>query len=269
MNRITATLTALAATLSISACTDPAEPVAPAPSAAETDAVVTVNGQPITQDQLDVYARRRGGQATPDDMIDDLISIELLAQAALAQGLDRRPQTAGELASQRATTLAQAAVRARLDDVAITDEAVEAEYHRFISEDIGEQLSASHILVEDEALASSLIERLDGGADFGDLAREHSTDTSATEGGSLGWFDSSAMVRPFSDAAAGLEIGAYTPDPVETQFGWHVIRLDGRRATTPPAFDDIREEIRGYLQSQAIEAWVNELRGEATIERPE
>lgn len=269
MNRITTPLAAIAATLVLSACTEPTTPVAPAPMETGGDAVVTVNGQAITQARLDVYAQRRGGQQPAGDMIDDLISIELLAQAAVAQGLDQRPQTAGELASQRATTLAQAAVRARLEEFSVSDETVEAEYERFIAEDIGEQLSASHILVEDEALARSLIEQLDGGAAFADLAREHSTDGSAAEGGSLGWFDASAMVAPFSAAAAALEVGSYTGDPVQTQFGWHVIRLDGRRASTPPPLDEVREDIRGYLQSREIEAWVNELRGAATIDRRE
>lgn len=269
MNRITTTLAALAATLTLAACTESTAPATPEPAEAGGDAVVLVNGQPITQAQLDIYSQRRGGQQTPQDMIEDLVSIELLAQAALAQDLDENPLTAGELASQRATTLAQAAVRARLDEFPVTDEAVEAEYQRFIAEDIGEQLSASHILVEDEALAISLIEQLDGGASFEDLAREHSTDTSATEGGSLGWFDAATMVEPFSEAATALEVDTHTSEPVQTQFGWHVIRLDGRRASTPPALEDVREEIRGYLQSRAIEAWVNELRGEATIEQQE
>ncbi len=230
------------------------------------DAVATVNGKAITQGQLDVYARRRAGQSTPEDMINDLISIELLAQVAERDGTAQDETIAAELAAHRAATLAQAVVRARLDANPITDEQVQAEYERFTTEDLGEELNARHILVQEEALARQLITQLDDGADFAELAREHSQDGSSQNGGDLGWFDQSMMVEPFGATAAALEIGAYTANPVQTRFGWHVIKLDGRRSADAPPIEEIREEIVGFLQAQMIENWVNELRGEATIE---
>lgn len=246
----------------LAGCTEPTGRAAVAP---EAEVVAKVNDRAITQAQLDLYAQRRGEGAAREDMINDLISIELLAQAATADGVHRRPGIAAELASQRSYTLAQVIVRERLESMPVTDEAIEAEYDRFVTDELADELSASHILVEDEAEAQALIARLDGGADFAALARAHSTDSSAGEGGALGWFEPSAMVEPFAVAAATLDVGAHTAHPVRTQFGWHVIRLDGRRPATPPPLEAIRNEIRGYLQSKAIEAWVNELRGRATV----
>lgn len=231
------------------------------------NAVATVNGKPITEAQFAVYERRRGAQAGHEELLDDLISIELLAQAAERQGLDRDADILGEIASHRAATLAQAVVRAQLDSNPITDEQVEHEYQRFLTEDLGEELHARHILVTDEDEARALIARLDEGADFAELAREHSQDGSAAVGGDLGWFEQDMMVEPFGATAAALETGHYTPEPVQTRFGWHIILLDGRRGATAPPLDEIRDEIIGFLQAQMIEAWVNELRGEATIER--
>ena len=239
-----------AAALALAACEAPRTD-RPA-NEATGDAVATVDGQPISQAQLDVYAQRRGAGAEPQDLVNDLISMELLAQAAIRDGLDREPRLAGELASQRTALLAQAAVRKRLEATAVTDEQIQAEYDRFTSEEIGEELNARHILVPDEAQAKAIIEQLDQGADFAALAKEHSQDGSAESGGDLGWFDEGMMVEPFGERAAALEKGAYTKEPVQTRFGWHVIQLMDRRAATPPPLEQVREEIRGYLQSQQV-----------------
>lgn len=258
------TLWLAAAALALAACD--ARPPEDAVREATGDAVATVDGQPISQAQLDVYAQRRGPEADPLDLVNDLVSMELLAQAAIRDGLDREPRLAGELASQRTALLAQAAVRTRLEKTGVTDEQIAAEYERFKAEEMGEELNARHILVPDEAQAKALIAQLDDGADFAALAKEHSQDGSAESGGDLGWFEQDMMVEPFGASAAALEKGEYTKAPVQTRFGWHVIQLMDRRAAEPPPLDEIRNEIRGYLQSQQVEAWVNELREAAKVE---
>lgn len=230
------------------------------------EVVATVNGQPITQAQLDIYATRRGDQVTREDLVNDLISIELLKQAAERADIHERPDVAGEIATQRSALLAQAAVRDRLAGYEITDEAINAEYERYIVEEVGEELQARHILVPSAELAQQIIAQLNEGGDFAALAAEHSQDGSAAEGGDLGWFTPGMMVQPFSEAAAALAVGAYTPEPVQTQFGFHVIKLEGRRPGEAPPIDGVRDEIRGYLQSQMVEGWVNELRGNADID---
>jgi peptidyl-prolyl cis-trans isomerase C len=230
------------------------------------DIVATVNGEPITRAQLDLYAQRRGGQMPEEDLLNDLISIELLKQAAERERLHLRNEVAGELATQRGAILAQAAVRDRLEHHQVTDEDIEAEYERFVSEEMGEELRARHILVPTREQAEELIAELNDGGDFAALAQEHSQDGSAEAGGDLGWFEPDMMVEPFSEAAQALEPGNYTQEPVQTQFGWHVIRLEGRRAAEAPPLAEVSNEVRGYLQSQMVEAWVNELRERARIE---
>jgi peptidyl-prolyl cis-trans isomerase C len=230
------------------------------------DIVATVNGEPITRAQLDLYSQRRGGQMSDEDLLNDLISIELLKQAAERDRLHLRDEVAGELMTQRSAILAQAAVRQRLETHEVTDDDIEREYQRFVDEEMGEELRASHILVTSREQAADLIAQLDQGADFAELAREHSQDGSAEAGGDLGWFEPDMMVEPFSEAAQALEPGNYTQEPVQTQFGWHVIRLEGRRAAEAPPLAEVSNEVRGFLQSQMVEAWVNELRERARIE---
>ncbi len=268
MNKRLNWMLAALAVVTLAACDSAEQNKGPANSETE-NAVAVVNGQPISQAQLDVYAARRnaqGQQTNPEDLVNDLISMELLAQSAIRDGLDRRPQTAGELASQRTALLAQAAVRERLATAEISDADVDAEYERFIAEDLGEELNARHILVAEEALARELIEQLDGGANFAELAEEHSSDGSAANGGDLGWFEQDMMVAPFGEAAAALEEGAYTEEPVQTQYGWHIIKLEGRRTAEAPPVDQVRGAISEYLQSQQVERWVNELREAAEVE---
>lgn len=257
----------LAASLMVACGGDDVAPSA-SQAAADPTAVATVNGRPISAAQFQAYERRRGGsgQLGREALVSDLVSIELLAQAAERDGMHETDEISGELATHRSGLLAQAAVRARLEANPITDERIEQEYQRFLDEDLGEELHARHILVADEALARDLIAQLDGGADFAELAQANSTDGSAADGGDLGWFDKNMMVEPFGDAAAALEPGRYTAEPVQTRFGFHIILLEDRRRAAAPALDEIREDIVGYLQAQAIEAWVEELRAAATIE---
>lgn len=233
------------------------------------DVVATVNGEPVTATQLEMYAARRGAPESPDQrrgLVDDLISIELLVQAARRDGVHERPDIAAQIRMQRDALLAQTVIRERIDADPITEEELQAEYEKYMDEGVSEELHARHILVEEEALARRLIQQLDDGADFAELAAEYSIDGSAEQGGDLGWFDPEMMVAPFARAAGELEPGTYTPEPVETRFGWHVIRLEDRRSGEPASFEEMRGELENFLQSERIESWVNELRESAEIE---
>jgi peptidyl-prolyl cis-trans isomerase C len=129
-----------------------------------------------------------------------------------------------------------------------------------------QEYKASHILVETEEKAGEIIEKLNEGADFGELAKEHSKDTSATQGGDLGWFTPEVMVEPFSQAVTQLKEGEYTRQPVQTQFGWHVIRLEEVREATPPSIEEVRPQIVQRLQSQMISDYLEKLREQAEVE---
>jgi peptidyl-prolyl cis-trans isomerase C len=121
--------------------------------------------------------------------------------------------------------------------------------------------------VDDEAKAKELITQLDGGASFEKLAQDNSKDGSATEGGDLGWFNPNQMVKPFSDAVQQLEIGKYTATPVKSEFGWHVIKLEEKRATTPPPYDAVKAQLGPLVNQKKFETYLKDLVKTAKIER--
>ncbi|MDQ2695310.1 MAG: peptidyl-prolyl cis-trans isomerase [Pseudomonadota bacterium] len=130
----------------------------------------------------------------------------------------------------------------------------------------GKEYKARHILVESEDKAKSLIEDLNKGADFSELAKTNSTDSSAAGGGDLGWFTTDMMVQPFGATVAQLEKGKYTEAPVQTQFGWHVIVLDDVRDVTPPPLEELRPQISQMLQGRMINDYLAKLREKAQVE---
>jgi peptidyl-prolyl cis-trans isomerase C len=252
------------------AATPPATPDYSADSAlAEVDGVTLTLGEliAIRRELPDQY------QALPDEVlfngiIEQLIDQMLLAQAAKSAGLDQRPAVAMDLLNQQRATLAEAylseAVAAR-----VTPEAVEARYRElYLDAEPGQEVRAGHILVETEEKAIELKAQLDAGADFAALAAEHGTDGTATQGGDLGWFMQPEMVPEFADAAFAMEPGTISA-PVETPFGWHLIKLDERRDRPSPALDEVREELMGGLIEQAQAAVVEALRAQSTIVMPE
>ena len=111
-----------------------------------------------------------------------------------------------------------------------------------------------------------MITKLDGGSDFSELAIEHSTGPSGKSGGDLGWFSAQQMVKPFSEAAATMEKGKYSKEPVKTQFGWHVIMLDDSRESTPPPFEQLKPQLQSFAQNERIQNYVQSLRDGATID---
>lgn len=153
----------------------------------------------------------------------------------------------------------------RFNDAPVDEADVQALYdEQFGSVDPDPEFNASHILVETEAEAQALIAELDDGADFAELAREHSTGPSGPNGGNLGWFGLGQMVPPFEEAVVALEPESVSA-PVETQFGWHVIRLNEQRQAAVPSLDDVREDLENAVRDQAVEAQIQALRDAAEV----
>ena len=148
----------------------------------------------------------------------------------------------------------------------LTDERLAEAYDTFIADNPPvEEVSARHILVETEDEASALIDQLNEGADFAELAREHSVGPSGQDGGDLGFFQQDQMVEPFGSVAFSLESGEYTQDPVETQFGFHVILVEDRRVTEPPPIDAVEPELMNQLEQDITREVLVELREGADI----
>jgi peptidyl-prolyl cis-trans isomerase C len=172
------------------------------------------------------------------------------------------------LLNQRRAIVADAYLRREVSARA-TPEAVETLYNeRYVNAPPQQEIHAGHILVETEEKATELKAQLDGGADFAALAAEHGTDGTASKGGDLGWFVQADMVPEFADAAFAMEPGTIS-SPVQTPFGWHLIKLEERRDRPTPALVEVQEALLGEVIQQAQLAILEELRSQATIVKPE
>jgi len=206
-------------------------------------------------------------QLTPEErdaIIDRLVNLKVLAEAAETRGLTSERTVAVELEIQRQQLLAQTLVNRFVEENPPTDAEVRAEYDASRSQFETVEHKARHILVESEEEAAALIEQLNGGADFAELAKEHSIDPAASNGGDLGWFTSSSMVAPFAQAVEAMEVGSHSSSPVQTQFGWHVILLEDRRTMDAPALDAVRTELSNRITQRKIAAFIDSLRSEGS-----
>ncbi|MCU0840472.1 MAG: peptidylprolyl isomerase [Thiobacillaceae bacterium] len=219
----------------------------------------------------DQAARGEREQVASDAEVRDILAnIEVLAQAAEAKGLDKRPDVQALLALQRKEVLVRLVQDDFLGSHVIDDARVRAEYDKAKAEAGGNEYLARHILVDDETLARDLSARL-GAKDappFEELARQHSRDSSAEDGGSLGWLVPGNVVPEFAQALVALEKGAYTTLPVRSPFGWHIILLEDKRALEFPDYDRVKAEIARQLMQQDFRRHVEALRRAARVEVP-
>ena len=244
------------------------------PADAAAKPVAVVNGTPISRDVWDLYVKTRHQGKTPGDLtaeeqnesLDELVKMYVGAAEADKQKLgEGEPNARLELVGKSAR--AELLFKKFTEGTEPTEAELKAEYDARIAEAPKEEYHARHILVDDEAKAKELIAQLDGGGNFEQLAKDNSKDGSATEGGDLGWFNSNQMVKPFSDAVQQLEIGKYTAAPVKSEFGWHVIRLEEKRATTPPPFDSVKPQLGPLVNQKKFEAHLDDLVKTAKVEK--
>lgn len=241
------------------------------PAISKADAIAEVNGQYISKKSFDelsqVFAQRSHGQALPKDkLIEELIQRELLLQDAVNKKLDQTPEVLAQLESARKSILSQAALQNYLQANPVTDEEIQAEYDKSAKGDDSKEYKARHILVKTEQEAKNLITKLAAGADFASLAKENSTGPSGAQGGDLGWFSSNQMVAPFSEAVIALEDNKFSTEPVQTQFGWHVILREGVRDRTAPPLEAVKAQLEPFLQRQKIRNLLDNLRKQAKVE---
>ncbi|MCG5511974.1 peptidylprolyl isomerase [Ectothiorhodospira shaposhnikovii] len=259
---------ALAFTLSACSGNDPETTT----DATRGEPVAMVNDSPIYDSDLADFlslsrmSGHHGGMQTPDMALEELINMELLRQAALRAGLDKDPRMVRQMERMRTNLLINTQVENFLDDLNFTEADLRAEYDRQVADMDTLELRARHILVATQEEAAALITRLEAGEDFAALAREYSEDGSASAGGDLGWFSADMMVPDFSDAVLALENGRFTHEPVETEFGWHVILREDSRDIEPPPFAEVQEQLEQILARRALQDYVERLRQEARVE---
>jgi peptidyl-prolyl cis-trans isomerase C len=241
-----------------------------ASAAQAADPAATVNGKPIKQSLVD-YVLKDAPKGQVNDnaksaVLNKLISQELLIQEAQKAGMDKR---ADYIASQELMTR-ELLVRTYLQDYVkknpVDEASIKAEYDKLKTQMGDKEYSAQHVLVKTEQEAKDIVARLDKGEDFAKIAKEKSQDPgSKDKGGDLGWFAPAGMVKPFADAVQGLQKGKYTEAPVQSQFGWHVIKLNDTRASQPPAYEKVKDGIQQELQQRQLAKLVNDLRSKAKI----
>ncbi|MEK7231081.1 MAG: peptidylprolyl isomerase [Pseudomonadota bacterium] len=243
-------------------------------SGAQTaSSVARVNGVAIPQSRLDLLLKINAARGQPDTpevrsrMRDVLITNELLSQEAVKKGLDKSAEVTTQLDLQRQEMLANAYFQDYFKRNPINEDALRKEYERQKAQIGDKEYKARHILVKDEAEAKQIIAQLKQGAIFDKIAAEKSEDQgSKAQGGDLGWSAPGRYVPPFAEALKKLKKGQLTDPAVQSQFGWHVIRLDDERPFKTPGFEEVKPQLQQNLQRQAIEKMVGDLRAKAKID---
>jgi peptidyl-prolyl cis-trans isomerase C len=233
--------------------------------------VATVNGTPITLGH--VIATRSGlpqqYQELADDQLYSGILEQIIQQELLKQSVKELDQEIElQIENQQRTVIAGAALQS-LAENAVTDELVQAAYdEKFAGFEPSREFNAAHILVETKEEAMALVTELEGGAEFAALAREKSTGPSGPNGGDLGWFGLGMMVPEFEVAVTEMEVEGVSA-PVETQFGWHVIRLNDTRLQDVPDLADVRDELAADIEDNSVRASLEALEENAIVDRVE
>lgn len=243
------------------------------PAFADDKPAATVNGVAIPQARVNMRVKIATAQGQPDTpalqkaVLDDMINLEVLAQAANKAGIDKDPEVVQQIELARESVLAGAFVQDYAKNHPITDDQLHQEYDKLKANVGTKQYKASHILVNTEAEAKAIIAQLGKKGNFAKIAKEKSKDAgSAANGGELEWAVPSNFVPPFAKALVGLKKGQYTKVPVQTQFGWHIIKLDDVRALKVPTFEELKPQLTQRLQQQSIKDYVADLRSKAKIE---
>ncbi len=240
----------------------------------QSPVLATVDGQNITQAEVEQFYQELPEQMkqipleqVQTQILDRLIDQRLVVNAAIKLGLNKIPAVKQKIDYEKVKILNEAYLEAILEKE-VTPQKVRTAYNKSIAlEQKKEEVKARHILLKTEEEAIQIIQKLKSGADFTKLAQVHSIGPSGKNGGDLGFFSADQMVPPFSRAAYALQKGQITETPVQTQFGWHVIKVDDRRLAGAQSFEEVAPQIREQLITKAYEKLLQDLRKGARIDR--
>ena len=266
-------LSVIAIALSLIACNKQA-PTATTPEKPAVVPVATVDGKVISKADYDFYIKQvtqgKPMQLTPEQktqVVNELVGMQILAAQGVKDNVESDPDVAAALDVNHTHLLADAESRQYLKTKQPSDAELRDEYTSAIAGLVKTEYHAHHILVKDRALAEQLIKKIKGGAKFEDIAKAQSVDTgSKPAGGDLGWFKLDRMVKQFGEALKTLKKGEMTAAPVETNYGWHIIRLDDTRDLAPPPFDQVKDQIMSRVIQKKLQAYVEELKKTAKVD---
>nr|WP_217344431.1 peptidylprolyl isomerase [Noviherbaspirillum sp. L7-7A]MBV0878581.1 peptidylprolyl isomerase [Noviherbaspirillum sp. L7-7A] len=234
--------------------------------------LAVVNGKPVPSSRADAMIKQMAAQGQQDSpqlramVKEELVNREILMQEADKLGLSSSPEVKNQMEMARQSIVIRALVADYVKKNPVSEADMKAEYDKFKAQAGDKEYHARHILVEKEDDAKAIIAKLKSGAKFEDLAKQSKDTGSAANGGDLDWAPPSAFVKPFSDAMIALQKGQITETPVQTQFGYHVIKLEDSRAAKVPSFDEVKPQIAESLQQQKLQAYQQELKKKAKIQ---
>jgi peptidyl-prolyl cis-trans isomerase C len=266
----TRVFTVAAITILLAACGKGQQAAAPAaPDKPVTPPVAVVDGTPISRDAYDDYLKGllRGKPPTDvtadekNQVLDQMINMYLIAAQGEKDGLEKDPEVATRMALLRTQILADAAAQKYVKSHDPSDQELHAAYDAATDKT---EYHAAHILVPTKEKADQLIKKIKGGAKFEDVAKAESTDNSKANGGDLGWFTTARMVKPFGEAVKGLKKGELTSDPVQTQYGWHIIKLEDTRDAP---FDQMKAQLGNGIIQKKFQDYIEALKKTAKIEK--
>jgi peptidyl-prolyl cis-trans isomerase C len=265
----------IAAGLTIALSVVPAVTPAQEGAIGDDTLIATINGEPYTLDLFRVFYAQRlqqaGEQNSPEFQeraFNEFMNLVVAAQDAEARKLGERADVQTSLELQRMMVLSSAALQAIAAETEVTDEELEQAYEQFKEQAKRTEYKARHILVDEQDKAQELAKQVTKkkAKNFEELAKENSLGPTADKGGDLGWFDARQMVKPFADALAKLEPGQWTEEPIQTQFGWHVILLEETRDAEPPTLEDARANLEAAVKRQKVAARLAEMRNQAMVD---
>lgn len=242
------------------------------PAFAEDKSAALVNGVSIPQARIDLRVKAAAAQGQADSpelrkaIRDDMINLEVMAQEAVKAGLDKNADVIQQVELAKQSVLVGAFVQDYAKSHPISEDQLKQEYDKLKAKLGNKEYNTRHILVETEAGAKDIIAQLGKKAKFEKLAAKSKDTGSAAQGGSLGWAVPGNFVPEFANALLNLKKGEYTKEPVQSQFGWHVIKLEDTRDLKVPPFEEVKPQLQQRLQQQSIKKAIDELRAKAKIE---
>ncbi len=265
----------IATLLALAACQPKGTGAGAVAGTADKAPLATVNGAPVDHDLFEVYVKSAtNGKGSADltaeqrqQALDNLVRATVVSAQAAKDGLDKDKDTAALLELARLNVLQQAVSAHYLKDKKPTEQELRAEYETQVAAMPRTEYHARHILVATDAFAQKLIDQLDKGGNFADLAKRESMDSSKSSGGDLGWFTPDSMVKAFAEAVVALKPGDYTHKPIQTQYGWHVIKLEETRDLAAPPFDTVRQRLEQVVQARKFKSYVDDLMKGAKVEK--
>ncbi|HFC91430.1 MAG TPA: peptidylprolyl isomerase [Leucothrix mucor] len=241
-----------------------------AKDATKDSVVATVNGDKIMKSALDGYLKvikrsPSGAKVKPAEALDDLVATELALQEAKKTDILSRDAVKKKIADFTRNVILTTWTKEKVKSFKISDDEIKAEYDATVKKLASKEFNARHILLKKEDEAKALIKEIANGADFAKLAKEKSTGPSSSNGGSLGWFKAQTMVPAFATAVKAMKKGEVSKEPVKTQFGWHIIKLEDSRDAKLPALKTLKSKIERKISQKKMLAYMDEIKKTADV----